>query len=121
MKRDMELVRKIVFAIENYPSGYAPKSLIIDDYTDEQISYHVYIMSKAGLVEGLDVTNSNSTSPQAIARNLTWQGHEFAEAARDDTRWNEAMKIVKEKGGTVTIGVLTQLLSALMKNSFGLS
>ena len=52
---------------------------------------------------------------------LTMAGHDFLEASRDETRWNKAMKTVSEKGGgAITIGVLVQLLSTLMKQSFGL-
>ena len=52
--------------------------------------------------------------------NLTWEGHEFAEAARDETRWEKAMGIVTEKGGAITIDVLKNLLSSLMKAALGL-
>jgi hypothetical protein len=34
---------------------------------------------------------------------LTWEGHEFLDAARDEKRWKKAMSTVKEKGGTITI------------------
>ncbi len=61
-----------------------------------------------------------SKSPEAIATSLTWEGHEFSEAARDDTRWNKAMTVVKEQGGSITLGVLKQLLVSLMRNAFGL-
>ena len=78
-------------------------------------------MIKAGLAEGNETTKANSLNPQADLNNLTWSGHEFADAARDETRWIKAMGIIKEKSGTVTIAVLTQLLSALMKSALGLS
>jgi len=66
------------------------------------------------------VASHTSEGPEAIITSLTWAGHEFAEAARDDTRWKNAMGLVKDKGGSVTIGVLTQLLISLMKSTSGL-
>ncbi len=39
MKRDMELIRQMVLAIEDFPSGFAPKTLNIEGYTKEQVSY----------------------------------------------------------------------------------
>jgi hypothetical protein len=48
------------------------------------------------------------------------EGHDFLEAAQDETLWQKAMTTVNEKGGAVTVGVLTQILSALVKQSFGL-
>lgn len=120
MKRDMELVRKILLAIEGQESGYAPKDLMINGYTQEQILYHVFIMIEGGLIEGIKVNNFNSKSPEAIPTRLTWSGHEFIEVARNDTLWKKAMTIVQEKGGSISISVLSQLLTSLMKNAFNL-
>jgi hypothetical protein len=120
MKRDMDLVRKIVFAIEDRASGFALAELKIEGYTQEQIGYHVCIMIEAGLLEGDDATTWGDKSPQADATRLTWDGHDFADAARDDSRWNRAMEIVKKKAGSITISVLKELLVSLMKQSLGL-
>jgi Hypothetical protein (DUF2513) len=121
MKRDMELIRKMVLAIEDAPTGWAPDKLEVDGYTADQISYHAYLLVDAGLTDGPIVTNSDSTGgPEALIRHLTWAGHEFAEAARDESRWKKAMVVVKEKGGSVTLGVLTQLLTSLMKSALSL-
>jgi hypothetical protein len=52
---------------------------------------------------------------------LTSAGHDFAENARSETIWKRAMDTVKEKGGAITVGVLTQLLASLVKTHYGLS
>ncbi len=101
-------------------SGYAPTNIVIDDYTQEQIRYHAFIMMEGGLIEGIKRTDLSSKSPQVIPRRLTWSGHEFLEAARNDTIWEKAMGIVGEKGGTIGISVLSQLLTSLTKAQFGL-
>jgi len=120
MKRDMDLVRKLVLAIEDSPAGFAPKDLQIEGFTKEQIGYHLYIMLEAGLIRGANVTTHGSKSPQAIATSLTWAGHEFADAARDPDRWKKAMELTKEKAGSVTLEVLVKLLSYLMSSALGL-
>ena len=120
MKRDMELIRKMVLAIEEAPGGFAPNQLDIDGYTENQIGYHAHLMIQAGLAKGSDMTHMGSSGPEAMLTSLTWAGHEFADASRDESRWKSAMGIVKEKAGSVTIGVLTQLLTGLMKTALGL-
>jgi len=120
MKRDMELIRKMALAIEDSPSGYAPDDLGIDGFTEEQIGYHAHLMIQAGLATGNDVTVMSTESPDAMLTSLTWAGHEFVEMARDETRWKKAMGIVEERGGSVTLSVLTQVLTELMKRAFGL-
>lgn len=117
MKRDLELIRKMVFAIEDSPSGWAP-DLKFEGYSDSQVGYHAYLLIDGGLARGGDASTMGSDAPEGFINSLTWAGHEFAAAARDETRWKKAMGVVQEKGGTVTIGVLTQLLVALMKGAF---
>ena len=119
MKRDLELIRKMVLAIEEAPSGYAPE-LKFEGYTDEQVGYHAYLLLDAGLAKGGDASTLGSASPEGFISNLTWAGHEFADAARDEERWRNSLSIVREKAGTVTVGVLTQLLAALMKGALGI-
>jgi hypothetical protein len=119
MKRDLELIRKMVLAIEDAPSGWAP-DLKVEGYSDAQVGYHAYLLIDAGLAKGEDASTMGSEAPEGFISCLTWAGHEFADAARDETRWKKAMGVVQEKGGTVTIGVLTQLLVALMKGALGI-
>lgn len=120
MKRDMDLVRKLVLALEDHPAGYAPPDVQITGYTEDQIGYHLYIMMQAGLIVGVDVTTHGSTSPQVLATSLTWAGHEFADAARDSGRWNTAVELIRDKAGSATLEVLMKLLTRLISSSVGL-
>jgi hypothetical protein len=121
MKRDMELVRKMLLAVEAEASGYAPNPLAIDSYTEEQIGYHAYLIADAGLAEGIDQTTMGSPSPEYQLRHLTSSGHDFLDAAREPSRWQKAMAKVADAGGSITIGVLQRLLASMMKDSLGLS
>jgi hypothetical protein len=118
MKRDMELIRKMVLTMEDAPGGWVG-DIAIDGYTPDQIGYHAHLLVDAGLADGEDITNSEGTGPAALLTSLTWKGHEFTDAARDETRWKKAMGIVKEKAGSVTVAVLTQVLTTLMKSALG--
>lgn len=119
MKRDLELIRKMVLAIEDAQSGWAP-NLKLEGYSNAEVGYHAYLLVDAGLAKGQDSTDQQSEGPEAHITSLTWAGHEFADAARDEGRWAKAMGVVAEKGGAVTLGVLTQLLVALMKGALGI-
>jgi len=120
MKRDMELIRKILLAVEGSPGGWALAELKINGYTEAQTWYHKYLLVDAGLAIGVDMAVDQSPAPEYVLRSLTWAGHEFLDAARDDTRWKRAMKLVEEKGGAVTLGVLQGLLVAAMKSALNL-
>lgn len=132
MKRDWDLLRWILNEVESYGGGY-PVVLTIGVYGGDhypldigehnfaEVCEHILLLGDANLAE---VRNLGQTleGPAGVAIDrLTMAGHDFLAAARDETRWNKAMKTVNEKGGgAITIGVLIQLLSALMKQSFGI-
>lgn len=120
MRRDMNLIRKILLEIEEADSGWAPR-LEIEGYSESQVGYHAFLLIDAGLANGHDASTLRSDGPTGLITNLTWEGHEFAEAARNDDRWSRAMGVVTEKGGDVTLGVLKQLLVDMMTTSFGVS
>jgi hypothetical protein len=69
------------------------------------------LLVQAGYIEGEEAPDGWHAST------LTWQGHEFLDAARDESRWNKAKKIVMEKGGAITFEMLKQLLLELMKSA----
>lgn len=107
MKRDMELVRKILLAIEK--EGEAAE---VDGYEEEIIQSHVGLLRQAGLVNAIDASSFDGEA--YIVRGLTWEGHDFIESARNETVWRKAMQIVVEKGGGLTLEVMKQLLKKVL-------
>ncbi len=120
MKRDMELVRKMILAVEDSPTGYAPDDLRIDGYTDDQLAYHAYLAIEGGLAKGAITTHMGSSSPSGQIVSLTWEGHDFAATAREDSRWRRAMRIIQEKGAGATIDIVKDVLLRLTRGDLGL-
>lgn len=120
MKRDMDLVRKILLAMEEHEHGFAPRQIDIEGYSGEQIAYHAYLMDEAGLIKAANTTHMGSSSPEGMPGEMTWEGHEFLDAARSDTIWNKAKQKIKETGGSVTISTLTALLKKLAADALGI-
>ena len=121
MKRDMNLIRSILLEIEKHCETQASK-IHIPDCSQDLINYHIYILVQGDLLLGVPIRDQRSTIPRDfVGLHLTWNGHEFLDAARDATHWKKAMNIVEEKGGSVTVGVLVQILASLLKLKFGLS
>jgi hypothetical protein len=121
MKRDLELIRKMLLAIEESPSGWAPEyrgPSQFDGYTTAQVAYHAYLLIDAGLAQGRDVTQFDAEAPEGRITSLTWAGHEFIDAARDEGRWKKAMTTVAQKGGVITLDVLKQLLITYMRTTY---
>ena len=118
MKRDMDLIRAMLLAIEADEHGFISK-VEIPGYTQEQINYHAYLLGEAGLAEVMNVTHHEGKSPEALIRNLTWAGHEFLDSARENTIWNQAKDKINKIGGA-TLPIWIALLTELAKKQIGL-
>src|SRR5688572_12098241 len=109
MKRDMELVRQILIAIERHPHGHAPRDLSVPDYDEENVGYHLVLMGEAGLLVVTSSTPFGAKSPSAVVERMTWAGHEFLDNARNETVWNKVKATVAAKGGGASFEVLKYL------------
>lgn len=98
MKRDMELIRKIILQIEDSPSPSGRKFEGFEAYTAQQFGYHCYLIVDDGLATGTSVATLGNPGPNYLINHLTSKGHDFAEAARTEFIWGAAMKEVEDKG-----------------------
>ncbi len=119
MRRDLELIRKLALAVEDRPDG-DPERLEIEGYTEGQIGYHSYLLVDAGLAQGIDASALGDTLPNWLIFHLTSAGHDFCDAARNESRWRKAIAIIKAKGGSATIDVVKQVLVAVLKGQLDL-
>lgn len=115
MKRDMELVRLSLLEVEREEP--APD---LSGYTEDQKVYRMALCIEAGLVDGVIVPDGNGYPAATSAIRLTWKGHEFLDAARNDTIWKKTLAHVKKAGIAVTLPVLEDLLKKGAKEILGL-
>jgi len=111
MKRDMDLIRKILLLAEEHTHGQFDDVPKIDGFTDEQVGYHCHLIGEAGLGVVLDVSDLASEGPMGHFCRLTWAGHEFLDASRDLARWER----VKSAAGSAAFTVVLQSLLAIAK------
>lgn len=122
MKRDLDLIRKIILAVEDLPTASAlGQPLNLNGYSEEQIGYHSFLIVDAGLAVGLDFSASGHSGPMWQIDHLTSAGHDFADAAREDSTWRKALAIVKDKAGGLTIDVVKDVLLMIIRSGAGLT
>ena len=108
MKRDMDLVRMILLAYEIYDSIGDAMNDSLKEYSEREINYHQHLMADAGLLVEI--------APNLrIGCRMTWFGHDFLEASRDEKRWAKAKEIFKKVGGA-TFDIMLQILTKMMKD-----
>jgi len=90
MKRDMDLVRKILLAME------ADQPVIMTlGYDPDVVGHHVWLMEQGDLITVSATSTHDDVGPVALPCAITWKGHEFLDAVRDDTVW----QLVKQDQG----------------------
>jgi predicted transcriptional regulator len=79
MKRNSKLEEEILSAIEFDQSDVFVPLSSLNEYTPEQVGYHVKFLSEAGYILGMKM---NVIAPRNDPRNnfrLTWLGHDYLE------------------------------------------
>lgn len=120
MKRDFDLIRSILMAMENETCGFPSGDLQIAGFTAEQIGFHVHLLGQAGLARVADSSDDDKFLPSAIPLSITWSGYEFLDTAKDERLWKKAKEIVIKPAGGIAFGVLVEWLKAEAKDRFGI-
>lgn len=121
MKRDMDLVRKLLMKIEEvYEPGSGKISVskvMIDGYDAQTVVEHLMLMKEADLLQSIDAKTYITGSTVVSIGNLTNKGYDTLEAFKNDTIWNKTKDVVKEKGLPIVIDVFKDIASSLISSA----
>jgi len=122
MKRDMDLIREILVRVENrsQPIGQIWQ-LSVSGYSDAVVQRHMDLLVQAGLLEEDKEVSTRDATRQYPIRGLTWDGHEFLDAARNGDVWSRMKEAAQEKSLSLTLEVAQQMLKALAEKKLGLN
>lgn len=115
MKRDMELIRKILFYVdENYVAGQTwIYSINIEGYDDDMVTEHIILAYESGLLQ--DIKNASTFSePSCWVGNLSNAGYDFLDKIRSDTIWNRTKATIKEKGLPMLTGTISMVANGFI-------
>jgi DNA-binding transcriptional ArsR family regulator len=118
VKRDMELIRSILFAVEEAKPDADLSNLKYDGYSEAQVTEHIGLLVEAGYIEAYSWEGDGRKT--YLPKRLTWAGHDFLDAARSDTVWQKAKARIATIGGTVSLDVLKEVLVNVAKGQLGL-
>jgi len=120
MKRNMDLVRQILLALEAHEDPAGMANVEIEGQDHAEVNCHLTIMVEASLIYGQEYTHETVDDTLWMYVRLTWKGHEFVNAARDDKRWAEVKAQLAAVGGG-TLAITTELLDVSMRRDLGLT
>lgn len=112
MQRNMDLIRQVILNVEcgsPYPE--------IVGFTPQAIKYHQMLAIEAGLLNGKHgkyQENATEIPSFVIIQDVTWEGHNFIEAIRDDTNWNKIKSYLVQQGKQITIETIKSAATILL-------
>lgn len=121
MKRDMELIRKTLFKIEEEVGTTVKFNIEIEGYTMDQVAYHCSLLYDGGLIKDYKAQYGSGELSMFSVSGLTWKGHEFLDTIRNDTVWKKTKDTIVKRGLSTTVEVIknvaTEFLSILTKSA----
>ncbi|MDA8093308.1 MAG: DUF2513 domain-containing protein [Betaproteobacteria bacterium] len=120
MKRDFELIRKILREVENWPADAPPGSVEFPgEYDLCNVNEHLALLVDAGLLDGRVLRGMDGLHGIVIFR-VTWEGHDFLGSMKDETVWAAAKEKFLKPGAGVAFDVFRAWLRAEALRRFGL-
>ncbi len=115
MKRDMELVRKIFFGIEEHYKGDAIYCLSVAGYERIIVAEHCRMLYEYGLLDEYKPIGADGAPVIAFyVGNMTWEGYDLLEKIREDTVWNKTKDVITKKGLPMVIDVIKDVASNII-------
>ncbi len=121
MKRDMDLARRILLAIESSVDD-EPASIKLDfaGYDQLHLSQHVRLLHEAGLIHAIQTHGLNAVTAW-IPHSLTWQGHDFLDAVRDEAVWQHVRGKEAMAAGDLPTQIIYTLALDALRRKLGLA
>ena len=116
MKRDMDLIRKILFKIEEEYVSTALFNLVIDGYEFPDVAYQCKLLYDAGLVDQYKSKYGDNTIYAFTVGGLTWEGHDFLDKIREDTIWNKTKETITKKGLPMILDVIKDVATGIVSS-----
>jgi len=120
MTRDMDLIRELLLAVEAFPTGYG-EALVIVGRSETEVGYHLKLLLEAGYIEGHDVATHGHDGPRVLPSRMTWEGHDFLDAIRDEGVWKKVQEKLLAVGGQTTLVILKELALSVTRSHLGLA
>lgn len=109
MKRNMDLVRRILIETEEAESTYDAECFVCDAYSYDEICYHVELMQAHGLIDAVIQKEWGGSVVVCKIKALTWDGCDYLDAIRDSGVWTRTKKVIKDTVGSTTISAIKEI------------
>lgn len=114
MKKDMDLIRKILLKIEEEYVDVALYNISIEGYDSKTIAYHSKILNDADLISDYGAQFADGELWSFGVGSLTWEGHEFLDKIRNDSIWDTTKTTIINNGLPMIVDVVKNVSTSII-------
>lgn len=115
MKRDWDTIRRILLAVEALPTMDCQiDSTNLHPIDPEEAAYHMRILIESGLLVG---ACREAIGPSyCFAHRLTWSGHEFLDAIREESVWQKIKLSARKQGISLSVELIREISMTIFRS-----
>lgn len=122
MKRDLELIRRILLAIEN--SGpqdrLSVSSFVTDTFPPAMVSLHIKLLLDCDYIEAFPLRYIGASYDDFIIKRITSNGYDYLDSVKNNTVWNKTKEKLSAVGGEAALDVVKEIGKAVTLNLLGI-
>lgn len=113
MKRDMDLIRKILLKIEESNGMFFVQG-DPDNEDYERHCYHIELLKEAGFLKANITKADGGIYYSCSVTRLTWEGHEFLDNIRDNKVWEEVKNKISKASESVSLSIISNIANTVI-------
>lgn len=118
MKRDLDLIRKLLIEIEAHQEPFSSRTLVIDGFDGAEIAYHVALIEQAGFVVARPLRSSGCLAEFHISA-LTFAGHDYLDAIRSPRVWQRVKDTAAQAGVSLSVEIAKDIALRITRQIIG--
>lgn len=112
VKRDLDLCKSMLEELEK-----GSPILCFPDRPEAEVLDHFAMLCEAALLQGQVFRGASGEIHAASFERLSWDGHNFLEAARNEDTWAKVKDRILSTGGAWTLDLVKALLAEMAMRS----
>lgn len=120
MKLNQDCIRDLLLYLEDnlsYTTEININTLTLKNYSEEELVYTAERLIEADFL--FCIQSRGFEIPVIIARNITYEGHQFLDNIRDDGVWKQTKKIAS-KLSSASIQIISNVAAQVISKQMGL-
>lgn len=109
MKRDMDLIRRILLDMEESENAMDAGVFVDDQHDYQAVSYNIDIMEQAGLIKASIVRADGGIYYSVRVKSITWDGQDFLATIKSEKIWTKVKTKVSQKLGDASLDMIKSL------------